>query len=107
MENMNGQTFRAELVTKGRKSGNEHSVWLKAVMYNDKIYFSRHNPDSDWFKNAIINSDVTVSFENNNFEGIARIVEDEKLAEKISELKYPNEERAKEKVLHGSPGGGK
>ena len=75
----------------------EHSVLLKAVRYNNKIYFSRHYPDSDWFKNALKNSEVKVSYENMDFKGIASIVKDEKLAKKISELKYPNQERANEK----------
>lgn len=69
---------------------------LRAVLYMDKIYFSRHRPDGDWFKNAISNSDVKVKFDNSSFLGKATIVSDEDLARKISELKYPGEERAKE-----------
>ena len=41
--------LRATLVTRGRKTGKKHSVMLRGVMYNNKIYFSRHRPDSDWF----------------------------------------------------------
>jgi len=37
--------FRATLVTRGRVTGKTHSVILKGVKYNDKIYFSRHRPD--------------------------------------------------------------
>ena len=44
---VNNTAFTATLITKGRKTGNEHSVWLRAVMYNDKIFFSRRNPDGD------------------------------------------------------------
>jgi hypothetical protein len=62
----------------------------------DKIYFSRHRPDGDWFKNAISNSDVKVEFDNSSFLGKATLVADENLAKKISELKYPGEEKAKE-----------
>lgn len=93
----NGETFQAELITVGRVTGKEHSVWLKAVMFDDKLYFSRHRPDGDWFKNAITNSDVKVSFENKTLKGKAKVVADEGLEKKISELKYPGEERAKEK----------
>ena len=46
----------------GRKTGKEHSVWAKAVTYNDMIYFSRRNPNSDWLKNAIANPIVKVEF---------------------------------------------
>ena len=70
---------------------------LRAVMYMDKIYFSRHRPDGDWFKNAIENSDVKVEFDNLNFFGKATQVLDESLAKKISELKYPGEDKAKER----------
>ena len=45
------------LTTTGRKTGKAHSVWAKAVTYNDMIYFSRRNPNSDWLKNAIVNPD--------------------------------------------------
>ena len=93
----NEQTFRAELTTKGRISGKEHSVWLKAVMFNDKLFFSRHRPDSDWFKNAIVNSDVKVQYNNQVMKGIASVVTEENLAKKISQLKYPGEQRADEK----------
>ena len=97
MEDKNNQAFKAVLITKGRKSGREHSVWLRAVMYNDKIYFSRHRPDGDWFQNAITNQDVKIQIDDSVYVGKAKKVTDENLGMKISELKYPNEERAKEK----------
>ncbi len=101
----NGETFQAKLTTLGRVSGKEHSVWLKAVMYNDKFYFSRHRPDGDWFKNAIKNSQVKVHYENESLKGKAIVVTDENLSKKISELKYPGEKRAEEKrvVLEVTP----
>ena len=89
--------FKAVLVTKGRKSGKEHSVWLLAVMYNGKVYFSRHRPDGDWFQNALENSEVFVKINNSTIQGKAILVKDELLAKKISELKYPGQGRAKEK----------
>ena len=89
--------FRPILITKGRKTGRKHSVMLHAVKYNDKIYFSRHRPDGDWFKNAIKNPEVQIEYNENTYSGIAKLVTDEDLNTKISELKYPGEERAKEK----------
>ena len=89
--------FRPILITKGRKTGRKHSVMLRAVKYNDKIYFSRHRPDGDWFKNAIKNPEVQIEYNENTYSGIAKLVTDEDLNIKISELKYPGEERAKEK----------
>ena len=91
------ERFRPILITKGRKTGNPHSVWLRAVKYNKKIYFSRHRPDGDWFQNAIANSEVKIQYNNIEFTGKASLVTDEKLNHKISQLKYPGEKRADEK----------
>jgi hypothetical protein len=89
--------FRAILSTKGRKTGRRHSVMLRAVKYNNKIYFSRHRPDGDWFKNAMANPDVIIEYNNSTYTGKASLVKDEKLEQKISQLKYPGEKRADEK----------
>ena len=91
------ERFRPILITKGRKTGNSHSVWLRAVKYNEKIYFSRHRADGDWFQNAIANSEVKIQYNNMEFTGNAKLVTDEKLNQKISQLKYPGEQRANEK----------
>ena len=89
--------FRAILVTRGRKTGQHHKVMLRGVNYNKRIYFSRHRPDSDWFKNSLKTSEVEIIFDNSKISGKAREVIDERLNQKISELKYPGEDRAKEK----------
>lgn len=89
--------FHAILSTKGRKTGKRHSVTLRAVKYNEKIYFSRHRPDGDWFKNAIANPDVIIEYNNSTYTGKANLVKDEKLEKKISQLKYPGEKRVDEK----------
>jgi hypothetical protein len=91
------ELFRPILTTKGRITGKEHSVMLRAVNFNGKIYFSRHRPDGDWFKNATTNSDVKIQYNNEVFKGKAELVVDEELDKKISMLKYPGEERAKER----------
>ena len=59
----NNLTFKALLTTVGRNTGKEHSVWAKAVRYNDRIYFSRRNANSDWLKNAIANPQVRVEID--------------------------------------------
>jgi deazaflavin-dependent oxidoreductase (nitroreductase family) len=89
--------FRPILITKGRKTGNPHPVMLRAVNHNGKIYFSRHRPDGDWFKNALANPEVKIEYNDMVFSGKAKLVTDEEFSKKISELKYPGEERAKEK----------
>ena len=91
------EIFRPILITKGRKTGREHKVMLRAVNHNEKIYFSRHRPDGDWFQNALVNPLVKIQYNDNVFIGNAKLVTDEPLNEKISLLKYPGEERAKEK----------
>ena len=80
----------------GRKTGNEHSVWAKAVTYNDMIYFSRRNPNSDWLKNAIANPEVKVEFDGKKFSGNARLIDDQELARKISSIKYTDKSRQEE-----------
>ena len=69
---------------------------LLAVNYKEKIYFSRHRPDGDWFKNALKNPKVKIEYNNSVFSGKAKLVTDEELSKKISQLKYPGEERGKE-----------
>jgi hypothetical protein len=93
------ERFRPILITKGRKTGKEHSVMLRAVKYNDKIYFSRHKPDGDWFQNAMVNPKVKIKYNNNTFVGIAKKITDDVLNKKISQLKYPGEERSNEKRI--------
>jgi len=88
--------FRPILATKGRRTGKQHSVMLRAVNYEGKIYFSRHKPDGDWFKNALANPEVKIEYNNFIFSGKAKLVTDEELSKKISQLKYPGEEKAKE-----------
>lgn len=97
MSQYEGKAFRVYLTTKGRKTGNEHRVMLRAVMYLGEIYFSRHMPDSDWYQNTISNPQVFVEFEGKKIPGTASIVTDDVLSQKISELKYPGEDRAREK----------
>ena len=91
--------FRPILITKGRKTGKEHAVMLRAVKYNDKIYFSRHKPDGDWFQNAMANPKVKIKYKDKVFVGIAKKITDDSLNDKISQLKYPGEKRANEKRI--------
>ncbi|MCA9819268.1 MAG: hypothetical protein KC440_00330 [Nitrosarchaeum sp.] len=88
---------RVSLVTKGRKTGIAHSVMLRMVTYNGKMYFSRHKPDSDWFKNAIRNPEVEIKYDDTVKVGNAKQIKDEVLCKKISQLKYSGEKRANEK----------
>jgi hypothetical protein len=88
--------FKASLTTIGRKTGKEHPVWLRAVVYEGRVYFSRRNENSDWLKNALAHPQVRVELDGKTYVGMALLVTDESLAKKISELKYPGETRAGE-----------
>lgn len=93
---LDDSAFKAVLITKGRKTGTEHAVWLRAVSHNGRVYFSRRNENSDWLKNAIANKTVKVQVDDTTYVGVASLVTDQALAKRISELKYPGEERAQE-----------
>lgn len=80
--------LRAVLFTRGRKTGKEHSVELRAVYYRGKFYFSRRNPDSDWLKNAMAEPAVRVTVNGSTFQGKASLITDVELTRKISSLKY-------------------
>ena len=88
--------FKAMLETKGRKTGKIYKTELLVVRYNNKFYFSRRNPNSDWLKNAIKNSDVKILIDGKTFAGKANLVKDDSLSKKISQLKYKDEKRANE-----------
>lgn len=93
---MKDGVLKASLTTTGRKTGNEHSVWLRAVIYEERVYFSRRNENSDWLKNSLAHPQVKVELDGQTHAGTASLVTDESLAKKISQLKYPGEERAGE-----------
>lgn len=90
-------TFTALLTTKGRKTGRAHRVMLRAVRYNGRIYLSRHRPDGDWFRNAMAEPKVGIKYDDKSFEGHAKLVTDEGLERRISEMKYPGQARAEER----------
>ncbi len=84
----NNTNFIARLITKGRKTGKMHIVLLRAVQYNNKIYFSRHNINSDWLKNTLIHPNVIVKYNNKSYYGKASMIKDEILIQTISSIKY-------------------
>lgn len=93
---LDDSAFKAVLITNGRKTGTEHAVWLRAVAHRGRVYFSRRNENSDWLRNAVSNPTVKVQVDGITYVGTASLVTDQELAKKISELKYPGEERAQE-----------
>ena len=92
-------TFKAVLVTIGRKTGKEHAVEIRAVFYQGKFYFSRRNPDSDWLKNALKNPSVRVQYQEETISGIASLVEDQELGKKISQMKYSDKRSEEARIV--------
>jgi len=92
-------TFKAVLVTTGRKTGKEHAVEIRAVFYQGKFYFSRRNPDSDWLKNTLKNPNVKVQYQEETISGIASLVEDQELCKKISQMKYSDKRSEEARIV--------
>ncbi len=99
MNLQDSQVFKAILITRGRNSGKPHSVELRAVYYNKMIYFSRRNPNSDWLKNAVANSDVVIEYNNESYAGKASIITDEEITRKISHLKYSDKRSEESRIV--------
>ncbi|MGI0075194.1 MAG: nitroreductase/quinone reductase family protein, partial [Nitrosotalea sp.] len=92
-------TFRAVLVTIGRKSGKEHLVEIRAVFHKGKFYFSRRNSDSDWLKNALYNPNVKIEYQGSIISGTASQVSDQELCKKISHMKYSDKRSEESRVV--------
>ena len=91
--------FKAILITIGRKTGKEHAVELKAVFYDNKLYFSRRNSQSDWLKNSLATPQVKIQYNDRILSGIASLITDENLAKKISQLKYSDKRAEESRVV--------
>ncbi|MDE1845065.1 MAG: nitroreductase family deazaflavin-dependent oxidoreductase [Thaumarchaeota archaeon] len=92
-------TFKAVLVTTGRKSGKKHAVEIRAVFYKGKFYFSRRNPDSDWLKNALCNPNVKIEYQGDTILGTASLVSDQELCKKISQMKYSDKRSEESRIV--------
>ena len=77
---------------------NKKIVFLLAFILFPSVSHTQSNlmPD-EMVKTSIANSEVKIQYNNKEFSGKASLVTDEKLNQKLSQLKYPGEERANEK----------
>ena len=67
------------LTTTGRKSGNSHEIEIWFGINGNSLYLlSGGGDESDWVKNLRANPNVSLRIAKNNFNGVARIVNDEK-----------------------------
>lgn len=62
------------LTTKGRKTGNPHTVELWFAVVGKKAYLSHEGAYTDWMRNIRKNNDVKFMIGGNKFKGKARIV---------------------------------
>jgi len=83
-----GSSVVGYLTTQGRVTGSPHTVPLRLVCYQERIYASRREARSDWCRNALRNPAVAVDVAGQRFTGIASLVTDCTLCRKISQLKY-------------------
>ena len=72
-EKLNTEKF-LYLITKGRKSGNDHEVELWFAISNGKIYLSHEGKHTDWIKNLLKNETVKIRIGSESFEGPAKLV---------------------------------
>lgn len=66
------ETPYLNLTTKGRKTGNEHSVELWFAFEDEKLYFLAHE-NSFWWKNIVKTPRVEVEVSEILFEGTGRL----------------------------------
>jgi len=80
------------LTTKGRVSGRPHEIEIWFGLSGETIYLlSGGGTDSDWVKNLISESRVTVRIAKHHFTGTARLVSDNKedaMARRLLATKY-------------------
>jgi len=69
------------LTTRGRKTGNPHTVELWFAMAGKKIYLSHEGAYTDWMKNILADDRVGFKIGKIRFEGSARIVEGREIFE--------------------------
>ena len=79
------------LTTRGRKTGNPHTVELMFAVAGKKIYLSHEGKYTDWMKNILKNNRVEFKIGETKFKGNAQIVKDGdafELGEHALYLKY-------------------
>ena len=63
------------LTTRGRKSGNPHTVELLFAIAGNRIYLSHEGNYTDWMKNILVDGRVELEIGKIQLKGNARIVE--------------------------------
>jgi deazaflavin-dependent oxidoreductase (nitroreductase family) len=63
------------LTTKGRKTGRPHTVELWFAVANGRIYLSHEGDRTDWMKNAVEHSAVSIKIDGVTSNGEARVAD--------------------------------
>jgi len=75
------------LTTKGRKTGNPHEIEIWFVIHGDSLFLMSGSMDrSDWVRNLIQESKVTIKIADQTFNADARVVKDEAEENPVREL---------------------
>ena len=94
-----GSSFIGHLTTIGRVTGRSHTVPLRLVCHQGKVYASRSNARSDWWRNALRHPEVGVEIQGRQYAGTARLVNDDALSQRISLLKYGDQRGLKKRTV--------
>ena len=79
-----GSSLIGYLTTTGRVTGKPHTVSLRLIYYQGRVYASRRDARRDWCRNALRNPAVAVELAGQRFNGTAGLVTDCSLRRKIS-----------------------
>jgi deazaflavin-dependent oxidoreductase (nitroreductase family) len=75
------------LKTSGWKTGRQHKIEIWFVEYDGRYYIiSERENNAHWVQNILHNSKVSFSVNNTTFEGVARIVNQDKESELSAEV---------------------
>lgn len=66
----------ARITTRGRKSGNPHTVTIWFLVDGATIYLGTLDADRDWVRNAVKTADVTLDIDGVRVRGKASVVTD-------------------------------
>jgi hypothetical protein len=69
------------LTTKGRKTGNPHTVELWFAVKKGKVYLSHEGKYTDWMKNIIKDNCIEFKIGKSKFKGKANIIKENKVFE--------------------------
>jgi deazaflavin-dependent oxidoreductase (nitroreductase family) len=94
-----GSSVIGYLTTTGRVTGKPHTVCLRLVSHQGRVYASRRDARSDWCRNALRNPAVTVDLAGQRFDGTANLVTDCEPRRTISQLKYSDRRRSEPRTV--------